>query len=74
MSESVTLQLTCFKSAITRHVGNHEAYQRYAAMRAWLEVNQVKHRFYWEDTGCYYPDALILDAESAVAFRLTYSV
>jgi hypothetical protein len=60
---------------LTGNTTNRAIYERYAAMRAWLFMNEVDHRFTWDDIGHYYPTALIIsEQESALAFKLTYNV
>lgn len=73
MSIEVTISLNCF-SVDENLAQPNVVYQRYDAMRAWLSVNQVKHKFIWNDPGRFYPNAVTMDDEAALAFRLTYNV
>jgi len=47
-------------------------FHTYSAMCTWLLEYAVEFRFWWKDTGKYMPDAVYLDAESAVVFKLIF--
>lgn len=51
-----------------------EAYAEYAEMRNWLSATNTRHRFEWINTGVYLPDYVWLEPDSALIFKLKYTV
>lgn len=53
-----------------------DTYNVYKNMREWLRVSNVQHRFHWNNTGQYLPDAIYLDtkSETATYFMLKYGI
>ena len=52
------------------------SYNTYKNMCIWLNESGVRHRFHWDNTGQYLPDAVYLDtkSDSATYFMLKYGI
>lgn len=71
MKDTIRIELDWYRGPETTATSN---YRLYTKIRAWLKNNDVGHNFGWEDTGRYFPSYLILEAEFASAFKLTFNL
>jgi len=53
-----------------------KTYNIYKNMCQWLSESKITHRFFWDNTGQYLPNAIYLDAKSDTAtyFMLKYGI
>ena len=71
MKDPIRVELAWYKSPDATAPFN---YRLYTKIRAWLKNNGVVHNFGWNDTGRYFPDYLVMEAEFATVFKLTFDL
>jgi hypothetical protein len=50
------------------------ACREYNSLRDWLINTELRHKFFWHDTGAYLPTYLYLEEDSAIYFKLKYTL